>query len=109
MANNYLNTPQSIPIANPSSADAINEADILSLLLATYGPTLTSAELRKVTKVGRSSASNFRNRKHRRFDLDYPRGFALYDAANSPLAFWTRDAAKWLAKRANKHAHSQEV
>ena len=91
-----------IPI-QAAPPDEVTEARILALLLSLYGPTLTSRELLKVTKVGRSSAANLRNPKHPRFDGTYPQGFAVFDAANSPHAFWTHDAARWLAKRANNN------
>ena len=99
---------EAIPI-QAAPPDDVTEARILALLLSLYGPTLSSRELRKVTKVSRSSEGNYRNRRHKRFNADYPRGFPLFDAANSPRAFWTADAARWLAKRANNNINFAQV
>ena len=98
-----------IPIKAAPPAGPVTEASILALLLAKYGPTLSFAELLHVTKVGRSTAANFKNPKHKRFNSLYPQGFPLFDSTNSPRAYWTHHAAKWLFNRHTNHINSKKV
>lgn len=98
-----------IPIQTAPPDGPVTEASILALLLSIYGPTLSFAELLHVTKVGRSTAGNFKNLKHKRFDPLYPQGFPLFDTTNSPRAFWTHHAAKWLFNRDTNHINSKKA
>lgn len=102
---NLFKTVDPIPIPPAMPAGLVTEESILTLLLSIYGPTLSFAELLKVTKVGRSKAYQLMNPKHSGFDPSYPSGFSLFNSKNSPRAFWTRDAASWLYGRFANNFH----
>ena len=109
MHHQQVSCREAIPIEAAPPDGEHTENSILAGLLLKYGPVLSFAELLEATKVSRSTADNFKNQKHKRFDPLYPKGSPIFESTNSPHIFSSPDAAKWLFARLTRRITSKKV